>query len=139
MVQRSQWYSTRRRDGVGATVGPGRGRRSSMAWPVLVLCCLSLAGCSALERSARPMPELLQLRETTATQLAEDTRAIIGRAIAREKDQYDAYKAGRLSTPPVIDILIVSGGGDWGAFGAGFLQGWGQVPPGPMARPSSTS
>ena len=137
MVQRSQWYSTRRRDGVGATVGPGRGRRSSMAWPVLVLCCLSLslAGCSALERSARPMPELLQLRETTATQLAEDTRAIIGRAIAREKDQYDAYKAGRLSTPPVIDILIVSGGGDWGAFGAGFLKGWGQVPPGPMARP----
>ncbi|HEY5870278.1 MAG TPA: patatin-like phospholipase family protein [Candidatus Tectomicrobia bacterium] len=137
MVQRSQWYSTRRRDGAGATAGPGRGRWSSMAWPVLVLCCLSLslAGCSALERSARPMPELLQLRETTATQLAEDTRAIIGRAIAREKDQYDAYQAGRLSTPPVIDILIVSGGGDWGAFGAGFLKGWGQVPAGPMARP----
>ena len=45
------------------------------------------------------------------------------------------YKAGRLSAPPVIDILIVSGGGDWGAFGAGFLKGWGQVPPGPMARP----
>jgi hypothetical protein len=37
--------------------------------------------------------------------------------------------------PPVIDILVVSGGGDWGAFGAGFLKGWGRVPPGPMARP----
>jgi len=53
----------------------------------------------------------------------------------RVKAQYDAYQAGRLSTPPVIDILIVSGGGDWGAFGAGFLKGWGRVPPGPMARP----
>src|SRR5262249_25426601 len=29
---------------------------------------------------------------------------------------------------PVIDILIISGGGDWGAFGAGFLQGWLKVP-----------
>jgi len=50
----------------------------------------------------------------------------------RVKAQYDAYQAGRLSTPPVIDILIVSGGGDWGAFGAGFLKGWGRVPPEPM-------
>jgi hypothetical protein len=32
-------------------------------------------------------------------------------------------------------MLIISGGGDWGAFGAGFLKGWGKVPPGPMARP----
>ena len=24
-----------------------------------------------------------------------------------------------------MDILIISGGGDWGAFGAGFLKGWG--------------
>ena len=81
------------------------------------------------------MPELLQLRQTFETQLAEDTRALIGRAVAREKAQYDEYKAGRLSAPPVVDILIVSGGGDWGAFGAGFLKGWGKVPPGPMARP----
>ena len=35
-----------------------------VAWPVIVLLCLSavLTGCSSLERSARPMPELLQLR-----------------------------------------------------------------------------
>jgi hypothetical protein len=32
-------------------------------------------------------------------------------------------------------MLIISGGGDWGAFGAGFLKGWGKVPQGPMARP----
>ena len=36
----------------------------------------------------------------------------------------------------MIDILIISGGGDWGAFGAGFLKGWGRVPPGPMAQPA---
>jgi predicted acylesterase/phospholipase RssA len=36
----------------------------------------------------------------------------------------------------VIDILIVSGGGDWGAFGAGFLKGWLKVPANhPLAKP----
>jgi hypothetical protein len=36
----------------------------------------------------------------------------------------------------VIDILIVSGGGDWGAFGAGFLRGWLKVPAQhPLAKP----
>ena len=108
-----------------------------VAWLVILLVCLNtiLAGCGSLTRPARPMPELLQLRDSTGTRLAEDTRALIGRAVAREKAQYDEYKAGRLSAPPVLDILIVSGGGDWGAFGAGFLKGWGKVPPGPMARP----
>jgi len=33
-----------------------------------------------------------------------------------------------------IDLLIISGGGDWGAFGAGVLKGWGRVA-GEMARP----
>ncbi len=36
--------------------------------------------------------------------------------------------------PSTIDILIVSGGGDWGAFGAGFLKGWGDIK-GDLARP----
>jgi len=37
--------------------------------------------------------------------------------------------------PFTYDILIISGGGAKGAFGAGFLEGWGTVPPGPNARP----
>jgi len=108
-----------------------------IAWPLTVLFCLSavLAGCSSLERQARPAPELLELRKTTNARLAEDSRRVIGRMVTRVKAQYDAYQAGRSSTPPVIDVLVVSGGGDWGAFGAGFLKGWGRVPPGPMARP----
>ena len=44
------------------------------------------------------------------------------------------------TAPPVIDILIISGGGDWGAFGAGFLQGWQQVPAQhPLAMPAFTA
>lgn len=40
---------------------------------------------------------------------------------------------------PTVDILIISGGGDYGAFGAGFLQGWGwnvtPDPDGNVGRP----
>ena len=36
----------------------------------------------------------------------------------------------------MLDVLIVSGGGDWGAFGAGFLKGWHKVPAQhPLAKP----
>ena len=38
------------------------------------------------------------------------------------------------SPQATIDFLILSGGGDWGAFGAGVLKGWGRVT-GEMARP----
>jgi hypothetical protein len=34
-----------------------------------------------------------------------------------------------------LDFLLLSGGGDHGAFGAGFLLGWATVPPGPGALP----
>jgi patatin-like phospholipase/acyl hydrolase len=35
----------------------------------------------------------------------------------------------------VYDILVLSGGGDWGAFGAGVLKGWARVR-GPLATPT---
>jgi predicted acylesterase/phospholipase RssA len=43
-------------------------------------------------------------------------------------------KAGKTAAPPTIDVLVISGGGDWGAFGAGVLKGWGRVKGG-LARP----
>jgi patatin-like phospholipase len=48
----------------------------------------------------------------------------------------DEYEAGRRPEPPVLDYLILSGGGDYGAFGAGVLKGWRTVPASdPLARP----
>ena len=70
-----------------------------IAWPLTVLFCLStvLAGCSSLERRARPVPELLELRQTTNARLMEDSHRVIGRMATLVKAQYDAYQAGRLS------------------------------------------
>jgi hypothetical protein len=52
------------------------------------------------------------------------TRAIGDRFLAPAE-----AKAGK-----TIDVLVVSGGGDWGAFGAGVLKGGGRVK-GELARP----
>ena len=62
-------------------------------------------------------------------------RRLFARLLERTKAEYDR-RAAAGQPPPVIDILIVSGGGDWGAFGAGFLKGWQKVPAQhPLAKP----
>ncbi len=98
--------------------------------PVVALgLSLLLSGCGAATR-----PELTaeQLREVSAADLA-DTQEIfrdgIGRLIARVE------REGKDGAEPIIDILALSGGGDYGAFGAGFLTGWGSVPDPAWRRP----
>ena len=116
-------------------------RRRHRRVEVAVLAGLVLGGCSpALTRPPVTQPDLLTLRTTSDEQAVAAGRRILGRVLARTKAEYDRYTAGERPAPPVIDILIISGGGDWGAFGAGFLQGWQQVPAQhPLAKPAFTA
>jgi hypothetical protein len=89
-----------------------------------------------MTRPSVTQQELLALRTTSDEQTVTAFRTILGRLLARTKAEYDRYTAGERPTPPTLDILIISGGGDWGAFGAGILQGWQQVPAQhPLAKP----
>src|SRR5262249_49864512 len=72
--------------------------------------------------------ELFQDRAQDDQKLTKSAQAFAAKMIEVGKAQYDEFSAGKRSQPPVFDILIISGGGDWGAFGAGFLKGWGKVP-----------
>jgi hypothetical protein len=98
---------------------------------------ISLTACTTGEipRLPRTKAELVSARNIGEDKLAAENRALIIRNVARIKAEYDDYIAGRAVNPPIFDFLILSGGGDWGAFGAGVLKGWGRVPPGSMARP----
>ena len=117
-------------------------RRTFSLMEVAVLAAgLVLGGCSpALTRPPVTQPDLLTLRTTSDEQAVAAGRRMLGRVLARTKAEYDRYTAGERQAPPVIDILIISGGGDWGAFGAGFLRGWQQVPAQhPLAKPVFTA
>jgi hypothetical protein len=79
--------------------------------------------------------ELLKLRATADEESAAAGRNVLARSLERAKTHYDRSVAEGKQRP-VIDILIISGGGDWGAFGAGFLKGWLKVPAQhPLAKP----
>jgi hypothetical protein len=95
-----------------------------------------LGGCGpALTRPQVSQEDLLKQRTTADEQSAAANRKILGRLLERTKAEYDRSVAEGKQRP-VIDILIVSGGGDWGAFGAGFLKGWLEVPAqNPLAKP----
>jgi Patatin-like phospholipase len=98
---------------------------------------LVLGGCGpAVIRPPMTQQDLLKLRGTGDEQAVAEGRRMLGRLVERTKAEYDQYTAGGRKEPPVINILIISGGGDWGAFGAGFLKGWLKVPiQHPLAKP----
>jgi Patatin-like phospholipase len=90
---------------------------------------LALGGCGpAMTRSKISQEDLLKLRSTADERSVEGGRKVLGRLVERTKAEYDQYIAGKRKEPPAIDILVISGGGDWGAFGAGFLKGWQKIP-----------
>lgn len=94
------------------------------------------AGCGGVEREAHDEAYLLKLRSDSDVAFLADARERFAKLLQRIKGEYDDYAAGRRPDPPVVNILIISGGGDWGAFGAGFLKGWGTIPSSdPMSRP----
>jgi hypothetical protein len=102
---------------------------------VLALAFTGL-GCGGATRPAQTEQQLLAARAKLDQQSQSDNHQTIQRVLRRTKAQYDEYRAGKRPAAPVVDILIISGGGDWGAFGAGFLKGWGRVPKtDPLARP----
>ena len=94
-----------------------------------------LPACGTTRVDQTPAYLLQQQALYTQTYL-DETNERYRALLQRIKLELDEYKAGRRPKPPVIDYLIISGGGDYGAFGAGFLRGWRTIPTSdPLARP----
>src|SRR5204863_4558053 len=92
-------------------------------------------GCGQ-SRPPRTQADLLAIRQRNDQQYRAETERIMAAMLKRVDAEYSATARGATTgaAPPVLNILIISGGGDWGAFGAGFLKGWAKVT-GPTARP----
>jgi hypothetical protein len=106
----------------------------------LLIVAVALSGCFYDKRPKVTQQQLLQRRVDADQRSLDNSRQIGQRVLERTRAQYDDYTAHRRASPPVIDILIISCGGDWGAFGAGFLKGWRTVPAtDPLAKPDFTA
>jgi predicted patatin/cPLA2 family phospholipase len=103
----------------------------------LLLAIAILAGCGSVKREQRDANALVAVRETADQRDRENNHRFIEQLAKHVKSRADAHAAGKTSTAPTVDILIISGGGDWGAFGAGFLKGWKRIPASnPLAMPT---
>jgi hypothetical protein len=91
----------------------------------------SLYGCGA---PARPTLTDQQLHERAVADAAE-TAASFEHAVTKVIGRIEREMAEPGNQSPVINILAMSGGGDYGAFGAGFLVGWGQAADPAWKRP----
>ncbi len=89
-------------------------------------------GCAEPARKSRTDAQLQEIALADSEQARETFRTAIGRLMSRVDRETQSASD---SSPAVIDILAMSGGGDFGAFGAGFLVGWGTATDPSYRRP----
>lgn len=96
-----------------------------------MLCAAGLAfcGCAGDARPIRTEAELYEMQSADEELAATEFAAAVERCVVR----VGAEGAGL--DGPVCDVLALSGGGDFGAFGSGFLLGWGETPEATDRRP----
>jgi len=103
-----------------------------------LLTLVLIAGGCAVNRPALKKEELEKRAARTREEMVRDYRVVTQKLVDRMDHELaehaDAVAAGKSADAPTFDVLILSGGGDYGAFGAGVLKGWGKVN-GPLTRP----
>jgi len=95
---------------------------------LLLLCLLPLAACVTMNRPPETAEERAQRKRREDQACVDFFRDTHERMFSRM-----VRKAGTAET---FDVLVLSGGGDFGAFGAGFLVGWGECEDPAFRRPS---
>ena len=108
--------------------------RSSTLVTLAAAAAMAL-GCASTERPQRSVEDLTAARRAVDWERENNQRILTNRFLARVEAKAIADAKGPKETAQAtIDLLVISGGGDWGAFGAGVLKGWGRVK-GELARP----
>jgi hypothetical protein len=72
--------------------------------------------------------EDLLKRRSTADEQSKVARELLARLVERIKARYDQDGADQWKRNTGGRHPVISGGGDWRAFGAGFLNGWQKEP-----------
>lgn len=96
-------------------------------WAVALGASVFLAGCGGAHREARTEAQLNEELTADTTAFREVFTSGVAAMIERQQRELKEYKEGKTSEEPVMDIIGFSGGGDYGAFGAGFMMGWREI------------
>ena len=84
-----------------------------------VTISLALASCSALPRPERSDAQLREEKKALVERQLESIENVVDTVVAR----MEMIQSGA-TADSTYDVLLLSGGGDWGVFGAAFLNGW---------------
>ena len=97
---------------------------ASNTWVSLALgCALALAGCGDRPRESRSAVPAAAVADRAHSPNRQSTRLTFERQLEAAAPARTAIRAS-LSREGPVQVLALSGGGQWGAFGAGFLKGW---------------
>jgi hypothetical protein len=102
--------------------------RSTLRIALAATLAASLAACAQRrpeQSEAELLAERTELRKELMGQGLEAISSLVERMYERQAKDPNA----------TLDVLAISGGGDWGAFGTGLLRGWGEVTDPAMKRP----
>ena len=100
--------------------------------PVFALALLLGSACAGPPRDLPSHTEMHARAVSNAPQHAEQDEDLVQRTLARMRAE---HASAAPDEAPIFDILMLSGGGQFGAFGAGVLRGWGAAPGREHRRP----
>lgn len=104
---------------------------------LMCACAVSLvmaaAGC-ARHRHILTDDALAARRDSERSASIDALQQGLSGVIRRLAREAEVARSESNAAEPVLDVLMLSGGADYGAFGAGFLEGWSSVE-GPMRMP----
>jgi predicted acylesterase/phospholipase RssA len=109
--------------------------RTVVASTIMAVAAMATGCASAPKRPDRTSGDLFAARKADDAARAKETRELMVQLLERvEREAQAPATDTKTSKWRTMDVLVISGGGDWGAFGAGVLKGWGRVK-GELARP----
>jgi hypothetical protein len=85
----------------------------------LIAAFFVFSACAATPRPERSLDQLLADKKILIVRQNERFEVAVDKIVAR----MEMIKSGKASDT-AYDVLLLSGGGDWGVFGAAFLIGW---------------
>ncbi|MCF6210691.1 MAG: patatin-like phospholipase family protein [Gammaproteobacteria bacterium] len=111
-------------------------KRSQCSVSVLLgVMLISLSACQTAPPRSITEQELADGRQEYLRSYQSDLEKISNKIEARMVHEYKYAQLSINNESQSIDMLVISGGGAFGAFGLGFLKGWGEVNEANYKRP----